>query len=91
MNTDKRQMIGLCASLIAVVGLGSSILSGNELGLVGSVSITRQKALLLFASVIALRGLYLRTRHVRVQSSLGGNRGVGCRRDRTAKETEKQG
>lgn len=80
MNTDKLQMIGLCASLIAVVGFGSSILSGNELGLVGSVSITHQKALLLFASVIALRGLYLRARHVRVRRGFGGNRGVGCRR-----------
>ena len=79
MNMDKLQMISLCASLIAVVGLASSILSGNELGLVGSVSTTHQKTLLLFASVIALRGLYLRARHVRVRRSFGGNRGVGCR------------
>jgi hypothetical protein len=90
MNTDKLQMIGLCASLIAVVGLGSSILSGNELGLVGSVSITHQKTLLLFASVIVLRGLYLRARQVRVRRSLGGNRAVGCRREGTAKETGKR-
>jgi hypothetical protein len=88
MNTDKLQMIGLCASLIAVVGLGSSILSGNELGLGGSVSITHKKALLLVASVIALRALYLRARHVRVRRSLGGNRGLSQRG--TAKETGKR-
>jgi hypothetical protein len=77
LNTDKLQVIGLCASLIAVVGLGSSMIAGNELELVGSVSVTHQKALLLLASIIALRGLYLRALHLRMQRSLDGNRVVG--------------
>ena len=83
VNMDKLQMMGLYASLIAVVGLGSSILSANERSLVGSVSITHQKTLLLVASVIALRALYFRARHVRLRRNLGGNRGSECRTETT--------
>ncbi len=79
LNANKLQKMGLYASLIAVVGLGSSILSGNEHGLVGSVSIMQQKAFLFLASAIALRALYLRVRRVRVRRNLGANRGGGCR------------
>jgi hypothetical protein len=81
LNANKLQKMGLYASLIAVVGLGSSILSGNEHALVGSVSIMQQKAFLFLASAIASRALYLRVRRVRVRRNLGANHDGGYRRE----------
>jgi hypothetical protein len=49
-------------SLIAVVGLGSSILSDNEDGLIAHVPVRQQKVLVILAALIALRELYLRIR-----------------------------
>ncbi len=44
LNAGKLQEMGFYARLNAVVGLGMSILSGNEEGFVRSVSIAHQKA-----------------------------------------------
>jgi hypothetical protein len=60
LNADKLQRMGLYASLIAVVGLGASIFSGNEDGFITRVPVVHQKALLLFASALAVRSLFIR-------------------------------
>lgn len=68
LNREQFQRLRLYAYLIAVIGLGLSIHSGNEEGFVGSVSIAHQKALLMFASAILLRSLYSWIRNVGLQA-----------------------
>ncbi len=68
LNQEQLQRLPLYACLIAVIGLGMSILCGNEEGFVGSVSIAHQKVLLMFSSAILLRALYSRIRNVGLQA-----------------------
>ena len=57
LNTNRLRRITLRASLIAVVGLGSSILAGNEDGLIVWVPVAQQKALLVLALAVAVRAV----------------------------------
>jgi hypothetical protein len=59
LNLTVRTM-SLYASLMAVLGLGSSILAGNEDAFIMRVPLVQQKALLMFASVLAVRALCIR-------------------------------
>ena len=59
LNLTVRTM-SLYASLMAVLGLGSSILAGNEDAFIMRVPLIQQKALLVFASVLAVRALCIR-------------------------------
>ena len=58
--SQKVRTMSLYASLIALLGLWSSILSGNEDGFIMHVPVVQQKALLVFASALAVRALCIR-------------------------------
>ena len=60
LNAQKFRTVSLYASLLAALGLGSSILSGNEDGFIVHVPVIQQKALLVFASALAVRALCIR-------------------------------
>lgn len=59
LNAQKIRTVSLYASTLAALGLGSSILSCNEDGFILRVPVAQQRALLLFASALAMRALYI--------------------------------
>ena len=59
-KTERIQRLELYSSAIALVGLASSILSGNKDGLFATMSIPQQELLLVFASAMVLHAVYRR-------------------------------
>jgi hypothetical protein len=60
LNTQKIRRMRLYASLIGIIGFGASILCGNEDGFIMRVPVLQTKALLLCASALPIRALYIR-------------------------------